>query len=60
MVFIFCSRMKDVFIRQPLDIAYVQDHVQLVTHAHIFQDLESLQLLWGERWDQALVGESGE
>lgn len=52
--------MENMRIRQELDIAHIQNHMQRETVACLLQHLESFLLGVGERWDDACVGEAGE
>lgn len=52
--------MQDMRVRQELDIADIQDHVQRKSVAGILEDLDSVELGIAQWGDDARVGETGQ
>lgn len=60
MVLIRGARMQDMRIRQKLNIAYVQHHMQREPVAGLLKHPNRVQLGGRERRDDARVGEAGQ
>lgn len=60
MVFVRRASVKNMRVRQELDVAHFQDHVQSESVAGIFEDLHGLQLGGGKRGDDTRVGEASQ
>jgi hypothetical protein len=58
-VLVRSPRMQHVVIRQELDVANVENHVQCELEASVLEDLGGARLLRGKSRDQASVGEAG-
>ncbi len=58
MVFVLCPSVKDMLIRQELNVANFKDHVQCKTIASLFKNVRRFKLL-GRQWRyQASVRET--
>lgn len=58
MVLIGRAGVENMRVRQELDVANFEDHVQGEFVAGVFEDLHGLQLGGGERRDDTRVGEA--
>ena len=59
-VFVCCSGVEDVVVRQELDVTDIQDHVKGKAQAGLVEDSSSTDLLWRKRRDEALFTEACE
>jgi len=58
-VLVLSTGMEHMLVRQNLDVADIEDHMQGEFEAGVFEDLGGAELGRGERWNQARVREAG-
>lgn len=50
--------MEYLGVGEELDVTNIENHVEGEAEAGGLKDFHSLDLLWGERWDDACIGET--